>query len=129
NDQMTDPAVYQRNKCISQRTTVNSQLSLLGMEDHVVCDRVTEVRCGKDIRRMMRLQGYPGKTNGCGGAICGYSVPARLRVAVRKNRGEGKRGDAVSGRKAADTAHRAARVTTEPRVAEISIRRYFDGFH
>ena len=59
------------------------------MEHAVVGDGVAKNGAGKDIRRMVRLQRYPGETNSRSETIGNPGMPTRVGIAVRKNRRDG----------------------------------------
>ncbi len=90
---------------------------------------VTKDRSGKDIRRMVGLQGNARETHGRGETVSNPGAPARLRIAVRKNGDNGERRNSVPGRETPNASDNAARMASEPRVGKVSVQWNLDGFH
>ena len=92
-------------------------------QDHEMCDAETKSRTRENIRRKVGLPRKPRESNETGQSVGEPDVPARLRISLGENRGDGERGNCVAGREAADAAEIASLRLLKPAVRKISARR------
>lgn len=86
-------------------------------------DAETQSRARENVRRKVGLQRKPRKSNETGQSVGEPDVPARIRITLGEDRGDGERGNRVAGRKAADAADIASPRFLKPTVRKISARR------
>ncbi len=70
----------------------------------------------------MRLQRNPRESNQTRQPISQPNVPARIRVPIGEDRGDGKCGNRVAGRKAPDASQVAPVALLEPTLRKITVR-------
>jgi hypothetical protein len=102
---------------------------LAGAKDAVMSGGEAEDGSGKHIRGMVGLQGDPRETHARGETVSDPGAPARIRIAIRKDGGNGKRRNRVPGRETPDASDNVAGMASEPGVGKVTVPWNLDGFH